>query len=87
MANDCTHNWRRLYEEFLLGGAFLVGWECTKCGEMVDNADVTPAGLPGSVSKNEMRLVGPHGGYGRDSKGRPYKEQIVTKSGKLIVKR
>ena len=67
-----THLWRRLYEEFLLGGAFPVGWEC-ECGEFISNDKLTPEGLPGKTSEIVMRLVGPHGGMGRTSNGASYR--------------
>ena len=82
-----THRWRRLYEEFLLGGAFQVGYECIDCPEYVPNESLTPDGLPGTFLKKAMRLVGPHGGWGQTSEGMPYKEQIVDENGNLTIVR
>jgi hypothetical protein len=81
----CSHRWRRVYEEFLLGGSFPTGWECVDCGKSVDNDSITPAGLGGVVLDRAARLVGPHGGYGQRSDGRRYKEQIVDENGVLTV--
>ncbi len=81
----CNHKWRRVYEEFLLGGSFPVGWECILCDKYVDNNQITPAGLGGIVLENSVKLVGPHGGYGTTSKGNCYKSQIIDGDGNLII--
>ena len=83
-----THKWRRLYEEFLLGGATPIGWECSilGCDEFVSNSQLTPAGLEGEVSEVAMRLVGPHGGRGRTADGESYEEQIVHEDGSLEIR-
>ena len=81
----CKHEWRKVYEEFLLGGAFPVGWECIHCKRFIPNSNLTPAGLSGRVLEKAMRLVGPHGGRGMTSTGKPYKEQIVDENGELTI--
>ena len=81
----CKHNWRRVYEQFLLGGAFPVGWECVDCGEYKGNEQMTPAGLGGRVIPNAARLMGPHGGRGETSTGETFKEQIIGEDGKLTI--
>jgi hypothetical protein len=79
------HKWRRLHEEFLLGGSFPIGWECSICKKFVGNSEITPAGLDGIVSEHGARIVGPHGGRGRTSGGESYREQIVDDKGVLHV--
>ena len=81
------HVWRMLHEEFLLGGSFLVGWECTivGCEAFVSKDQLTPTGIPGKTLKNAARLVGPHGGSGYTSDGKIYREQILDEDGNLTV--
>ncbi len=81
----CEHRWRRLQEEAVFGGSFPVGWECVSCGTFVGNQNLTPAGIGGIVLERAARLMGPHGGHGRTSTGRLYKEQIIDETGKLTV--
>jgi hypothetical protein len=81
----CEHIWRRVYEEFLLGGTFPVGWECKRCGEFIEQGKVTPAGLSGQVLHQEGRLIGPHGARGQCADGSSYKEQIVDSEGTLHI--
>ena len=85
MSEECSHRWRQVHEEFLLGGSFPVGWECVDCNKFISINEAMPVGLGGVVLKNAVRLVGPHGGHGQTSDGKPYKEQIVDEDGKLTV--
>lgn len=82
----CDHKWRKVYEEFLLGGSFPVGWECTECMKFVSIGELTPEGLEGKVLKNSARLVAPHGGTSQTSNGKSYKEQIIDEDGNLTIK-
>ena len=82
---ECSHRWRQVHEEFLLGGSFPVGWECVDCKKFVSGDKITPAGLGGVVLKKSARLVGPHGGRGQTSSGKSYKEQIIDEDGKLTI--
>jgi hypothetical protein len=84
---SCHHLWRRVYEEFLLGGSFPIGWECKKCGEFLPQHKVTPEGVPGGVEEGEAKLIAPHGGVGQCADGSPYKEQIVDAHGNLFIRR
>ena len=81
---DCEHQWRQVYEEFLMGGMFPDGWECLRCGKFVSQNAVPPTGLGGVIVEG-AKLVGPHGGQGNTSDGRRYKEQIVHPDGRLEV--
>ena len=81
----CFHRWRRVYEEFLLGGSFQCGWECTDCKKFISNQELTPNGIEGIVLEKSARLVGPHGGYGNTLDGSSYKEQIINEEGKLTI--
>lgn len=81
----CNHRWRQVFEEFLLGGTFSVGWECVDCSMFKSNNQLTPEGLSGTILKG-ARLVAPHGGTSQTSTGKPYKEQIVDEHGNLEIK-
>ena len=81
----CSHCWRKVYEEFLLGGLFLIGWECVNCKEFVSCNKITPSGLGGVSLENSARLIGPHGGHGQTSNGESYKEQIIDEQGHLTI--
>lgn len=81
----CSHRWRRVCEEFLLGGFFPVGWECIDCKKFISSDEITPAGLGGEILKKAARLIGPLGGRGRTSSGKSYKEQVIDENGKLII--
>ena len=80
----CNHIWRQVYEEFLLGGSFPVGWECTKCKLYKSNYELTPVGLGGIVN-GAHRLVGPHGCRSVTGMGQPYTEQIIDENGNLTI--
>lgn len=84
--SKCSHVWRRVHEQFLMGGSFPIGWECKNCGKFLALSEVTPAGIPGKVTKEHV-LVGPHGGYGNTSDGSLYKRQIIDEDGNLTIER
>ena len=81
----CSHRWRQVHDEFLLGGSFPCGWECVDCNKFVSSNEVTPEGPGGKILKKSARLVGPHGGHGQTSDGKSYKEQIIDENGKLTI--
>ena len=84
MGEEHRHGFYKLYEEFLLGGQTLAGWECA-CGEFVSQTAMPPTGLDGDIL-DEQHLVGPHGGQGNCSDGSVYKRQVY-KDGKLTIER
>lgn len=81
----CTHRWRSVYEAFLLGGSFLIGWECVDCEEYVSQQEMKPIGVGGVVLAKAARLIAPHGGNGRTGSGQPYHEQIISEDGVLTI--
>ena len=84
--SGCGHEWRKVHEEFLLGGHTHAGWRCRKCEKFVSASEVTPAGIGGTVL-NEHELVGPHGGCGNCADGSVYRKQILHEDGRLEVVR
>lgn len=81
--NGCQHEWRQLHEQSILGGSFPVGFECIRCNAHVGQHELTPAGLPGTVT-SQVRLVGPHGHKIATESGRECSSQIYDKdTGKL----
>ena len=82
----CTHRWRQLYEESIIGGATPLGWECVDCDAFIRQSDLTLTGLKGEILTDDMRLVGPHGGCGDCSDGSIYKEQIYENGVLTIVR-
>ena len=84
--NSCPHSWMRVHEQALWGGSFPIGYECVGCGKFVDNTELTPAGIGGTLL-NRHKLVGPHGGRGNTADGSIYKYQIIDEDGKLTVVR
>jgi hypothetical protein len=81
----CKHRWRKVFEEFLLGGMSPIGYECVDCKEFISNNQLTPAGLGGIVLENSARLVAPCGGRSKTSSGEFYREQIIDEYGKLTI--
>jgi hypothetical protein len=81
-----THRWRKLYEQLIIGSATIIGWECTDCDAFISQSDLTPEGLKGEITTDDMRLVGPHGGKGQCSDGSIFKEQIYE-NGELTIVR
>ena len=79
-----THRWAQFYEAGLIGGSFPVGWKCLDCNEWVNQGNMTPAGLTGTILK-EKHLSGPHGGRGNCENGDIYKEQILHEDGRLEI--
>ena len=82
---SCNHVWRKLYEELVIGGTALIGYECKVCGEFVPLNKLTPAGLSGRFAEFEARLVPANGGVGKTSHGTFYKEQIVDEHGLHVI--
>ena len=79
----CDHIWERHYEQSLLGGAFLTGYQCEKCGQWVGQYELTPAGLGGTMGTKQV-LVGPHHGHIDSASGRPSRRQVYdAATGKL----
>jgi hypothetical protein len=74
----CEHKWRRIHEEFLLGGSFPVGYRCVECNQFVSDSQLTPLGM-GGVLLDEDELVGPHGCCSSLSDGSVYRRQIYNK--------
>ena len=82
----CDHTWRKVFEELLIGGMSLIGWECTLCGKYVGSHELTPSGLGGIVLARSARLYAPCGGVGVTSSGKKYREQIIDEDGTLTIK-
>ena len=83
----CNHLWQEVHEEFLLGGHFVVGYKCKKCGEWVNQCELRPGSMSGTMS-DEVALVGPHGCRSQCSDGSTYKRQIYNKkTGELTIER
>lgn len=80
------HEWRKIHEQVLLGGAFPVGYKCRTCGEFVSINSIPVTGL-GGIDTNEHELYGPHGGLGQCSDGSTFKSQFVSSDGILTIKR
>lgn len=80
----CTHKWRKVHEETLLGGHSSVGWRCIECNEFVAIHALTPKGLSGIVT-GEHELIGPHGCRGQTASGKPYSKQIIYEDGRLEI--
>lgn len=72
----CDHVWMTVWEQFLLGGAFAVGYECEKCHTFVAQHTLTPAGLGGTLS-TKHKLMGPHGSAVQARCGRVSRRQIL----------
>ena len=81
---ECNHLWDKIYEEGLIGGHFVIGWQCSRCDKWVDSNSLTPEGLPGQISNIHI-LVGPHSGCGNCSDGSVYKKQIIHPDGRLEI--
>jgi hypothetical protein len=80
----CEHVWQHIYEEFLLGGSFPIGFRCKICKTFVSQNEIGPRGLGGTDS-GERVLHGPHGCKSVTSTGKTYSEQIIHADGKLEV--
>jgi len=80
----CSHRWRQVYEESILGGSVPYGWECIECKTMIMQNHMPPEGLKGIILEGK-RLVGINGGCGNCNDGSVYKEQIVHEDGTLEV--
>jgi hypothetical protein len=78
------HRWRKLHEQFLLGGSFPIGYECLDCGKFVGINDIPIHGI-GGVDTKEQRVVGPHGAHVTKSDGSTCKEQILHADGTLEI--
>ena len=74
-----------MYEEFLLGGAFPIGWECVECGKYVSKSEITPEGLGGVVLRKAAHLYAPHGAWSYTGSGERYTEQIIDEDGNLEI--
>jgi hypothetical protein len=74
----CDHVWRRVNEEFLLGGYFPVGWRCEICNRFVSINKMEP-GISGTIS-NKEELVGIHGDYINTASGKKCRKQIIDKT-------
>jgi hypothetical protein len=73
---DCNHRWRKVLEQCHVGPAYTTGWECVDCEKSVNNCDVTPEGLGGSVLKKAYRVTLRHS----------TKEKIVDENGVIVQK-
>lgn len=82
----CSHQWQRVHEEMLFGGSSVLGYRCKICRQFIPLCEMTPAGL-GGISTGEEVLHGPCGGNGSLSDGTPYREQIVYPDGRLEILR
>ena len=80
----CSHQWRQIHEESLLGGSFPIGFRCMLCNKFVGQHELTPAGLAGHET-GERELIGPHGNQSRTASGQSYRKQIIRKDGTLEV--
>ncbi len=81
---SCTHEWEQLHEQSLLGGSFPIGFRCVRCNEHVNQNELTPAGLPGTML-GQHRLIGVHGGRIERADGSTCREQVITRDGKLHI--
>ena len=82
--STCEHEWAKLHEQALFGGSFPIGWQCLKCNKTVSNADLTPAGLPGKITKKH-KLVGAHGGGIATNTGKKCACQIYDEETKELT--
>jgi len=80
----CNHRWRQVFEETIFIGATAIGWECLECKIYVNQNNIPPTGLGGTVTKAQ-RLVGVHGGCGECSDGSVYQSQIYHEDGRLEI--
>ncbi len=83
---SCNHQWQRMHEEMIFGGIAPAGFRCKICRQYVSLSDLTPAGLGGANTGEEV-LQGPNGGNGNLSDGTVYREQIIYPDGSREVLR
>jgi hypothetical protein len=80
----CEHRWRKVNEQFLLGGSFPIGYRCVDCRLFIPNSELSPLGTGGTLL-NEEELIGPHGGNSNCSDGSVYKRQIINNDSKTLT--
>jgi len=78
----CNHVWIKVHEQFLLGGSFPIGWECSLCRLFIFNDELTPIGLSGSIS-GKSKLIGVHGCKVISASGRISSYQLLDENNNL----
>ena len=79
----CNHVWMTVHEQFLLGGTFVIGYQCELCGQYAEQNRLTPQGFGGTMSTKQI-LIGPHGCNIDSADGRMSRKQVYdTATGKL----
>jgi hypothetical protein len=86
--SEHEHEWRTVYEQGIVGGNYVVAFECRICLKWVEESKVDPiSGIGGKLIEKEAVLVGINGGCGNCSDGSVYKRQIMHENGVLEIVR